>query len=71
MAQKGTKYLGYFRKKICPQELSEIAQYDHTHGKNRTNVPLAEGSFRFLPLKERANVGQRDVTDLTFSTSTN
>ena len=30
VAQKVVKYLGYFRSKICSQELSKIAQSGHT-----------------------------------------
>ena len=30
LAQKVTKYLGYFSKKFCPQKLSQIGQSGHT-----------------------------------------
>ena len=30
IAQKVTLHLGYFWKKVCHQELSKIAQFDHT-----------------------------------------
>ena len=30
MSLKVTKHLGYFRKKICRQEFSNIAQFGHT-----------------------------------------
>ena len=33
-AQKVTKHLGYFWKKICSQELSKIAQSGHTEIQN-------------------------------------
>ena len=49
IAQNVTKYLGYFRKKICAQEFSKVAQSCHTA---ETWVPSFRRTMKLLPSRQ-------------------